>query len=29
MRNPGIYLKEKEKAADVLINIMEKYVIPI
>ena len=26
--DPGIYLKEKEKAADVLINIMEKYVIP-
>jgi len=28
MRNPGIYLQEKEKAADILINIMEKYVIP-
>jgi hypothetical protein len=26
--DPGIYLQEKEKAADILINIMEKYVIP-
>ena len=26
--DPRIYLQEKEKAADVLINIMEKYVIP-
>jgi all-trans-retinol 13,14-reductase len=25
---PAIYLQEKEKAADVLINIMEKYVVP-
>ena len=25
---PGIYLQEKEKAADMLINVMEKYVIP-
>ncbi len=25
---PGIYQQEKEKAADVLINIMEKYVVP-
>jgi len=26
--DPGIYLQEKEKAADILINIMEKYIIP-